>query len=235
MKSIIILNHNQKSYQSQSHFAINFGCCLANKKKRVLVFSTILSPKYFNKIKTNTLISEEFKSIINFKLYQYQKNLDILMFGTDTNQKLKINNIDEVLRLLKKQLRLLDEKYDYLVIDLKNQWSILDDYFIRNDEIFLINFLEFMKNTKFNIVDNFNCFKTKYNLDITKYPFIISNYDGYNNECLYIYSTLKTQYNVKKIFYIDESFDQLINFIRHKPWSKSSIILETLIEKEFRL
>ncbi|MBP5257061.1 MAG: hypothetical protein J6Y96_01765 [Mycoplasma sp.] len=235
MKNIIILNHNQKSYQSQSYFAINFGCCLASKKKKVLVFSTILSPKYFNEIKINTSINNKFKSIINFKLYQYQKNLDVLMFGTDTNQKLKINNIDEVLRLLKKQLKLLDEKYDYLIIDLKNQWLILDEYFIRSDEMFLINFLEFIKNTKFNVLDNINYFKTKYNLDITKYPFVISNYDGYNKECLYIYSTLKTQYKVKKLFYINESFDQLIKFIKYEPWSKNSIILDTLIEKEFKL
>ena len=231
METIIILNHNPKAIQAQSYFAINLATCLVNKHHKVLMFSTILSPKYFNEIKTDIDINKDVKSIPPFKFYQYQKNLDILMFGTDTNQNVKVNNVDEVLRLLKRQLKLIENKYDYIVVDYKNQWSNLDDFFIRNTKISLINFLEFTKNTKFTMLNNLNHFKTQYNINTFKYPFAISNYDGFDKECLQIYNSLETQYQVKQLFYFNESFSQPVNFIKYKPWSKNSIILETLIDK----
>lgn len=231
METIIILNHNPKATQAQSYFAINFATGLVNKHQKVLMFSTILSPKYFNKIKTNIDINKGVKSIATFKFYQYQKDLDILMFGTDTNQNVKVNNIDEVLRLLKRQLKLIENEYDYIVVDYKNQWSKLDDFFIKNKKITLINFLEYTKNTKFEILNNSSDFINHYNINIFKYPFAISNYDGFDKKCLQLYSSLKTQYQIKQLFYFNESFNQQINFIKHKPWSKNSIILETLINK----
>ena len=233
MKNIIIINHNNETYQAQSYFAINFASCLAKKNKKILIFSTILSPKYFDEIKTKTSINKEIKTIVPFELYLYQKNLDILIFGYDTNQNLKIKSIDEVLRLLKKQINLINDKYEYIVIDFKNQWSSLDDYFIKDQETTFINFLEYKTNTKFEILNNFNNFKTRYNVNILKYPFVISNYDGFNKDCLHLYNDLKTQYKINQLFYFNESFDQPINFIRHKPWSRNSIILDTLIEKNF--
>lgn len=231
METIIILNHNPKTTQAQSYFAINLATGLVNKHYKVLMFSTILSPKYFNEIKTNIDINKDVKSIAPFKFYQYQKGLDILMFGTDTNQNVNVNNIDEVLRLLKKQLKLIENKYDYIVVDYKNQWSNLDDFFVRNEKISLINFLDFTKNTKFTMLNNLSHFMNQYNISIFKYPFAISNYDGFDKECLQIYNSLKTQYQVKQLFYFNESFNQPVNFIKYKPWSKNSIILETLIDK----
>lgn len=231
METIIILNHNPKATQAQSYFAINFATGLVNKHQKVLMFSTVLSPKYFNEIKTNIDINKGVKSIATFKFYQYQKDLDILMFGTDTNQNVKVNNIDEVLRLLKRQLKLIENEYDYIVVDYKNQWSKLDDFFIKNKKITLINFLEYTKNTKFEILNNSSDFINHYNINIFKHPFAISNYDGFDKKCLQLYSSLKTQYQIKQLFYFNESFNQQINFIKHKPWSKNSIILETLINK----
>ena len=153
------------------------------------------------------------------------------MFGTDTNQNVKVNNISEVLRLLKRQLKLIENEYDYIVVDYKNQWTNLDDFFIKDEKISLINFLEFTKNTKFAILNNSNHFKNQYNINIFKYPFVISNYDGFDKECLHLYNSLKAQYQVNWLFYFNESFNQPINFIKHKPWSKNSIILETLVDK----
>lgn len=231
MNKIIILNHNQNSSKSASFFALNLASNIVNNSKKVLVFSTILSPQYFSELKSEMIISKSTKQILPFKIYRYKHKLNILLFGADTDQNIKIKSINEVLRLLKRQLELIQTNYDYLIIDLKNQWTTLDNYFIDDANVSFINYLEYEENVKFSLVENFNYFKTKHNINIFNYPFAISNYNGIDKNCLNLYSSLRTQWNVNELYCFNEPFSSYVNYVRQKPWSKNSIALESLIKK----
>jgi len=231
MKKIIVLNHNPNSSKAASFFTLNLASKIVNNSKKVLVFSTILSTEYFNDLRPETTIFKSTKIVPPFKAYRYKHHLNVLFFGTDTDQNIKIKNIDEVLRLLKRQIELVQTNYDYLIIDLKNQWTILDNYFISDKEAAFINYLEYEENTKFSLVENFNYFKSNHNVNIFDYPFAISNYDGIEKDCLNLYNSLKNQWNVKDLYCFNESFSSYTNYVRQKPWSKNSITLDSLVKK----
>ena len=231
MKKIIVINHNQNSSKSASIFALNLASNIVNISKKVLVFSTVLSPEYFNDLKPEMVVSKSTKQIPPFKIYSYKYKLNFLFFGADTDQNIKIKSISEVLRLLKRQLDLIQLNYDYLIIDLKNQWTILDDYFIKDDDVSFINYLEYEENVKFPLIENFHYFKKNYNINIFNYPFAISNYDGINKNCLNLYNSLRMQWNIKELYCFNEPFNSYVNYIRQKPWSKNSITLELLVKK----
>ena len=114
MKKIIVINHNQNSSKSASIFALNLASNIVNISKKVLVFSTVLSPEYFKDLKPEIVVSKSTKQIPPFKIYSYKYKLNFLFFGADTDQNIKIKSISEVLRLLKRQLDLIQLNYDYL-------------------------------------------------------------------------------------------------------------------------
>ena len=231
MKKIVVINHNRNSSKSASFFALNLASNIVNMSKKALIFSTILSPEYFNELKPDMVSLKSLKQIPPFKIYRYKHQINFLFFGVDTDQNINVKSISEVLRLLKRQLELIKANYDYLIIDLKNQWTVLDNYFIEDDDISFINYLEYEENVKFSLVENFNYFNKNNGINIFNYPFAISNYDGINKNCLNLYNSLRNQWNVNELYCFNEPFNSYINYVRQKPWSKNSITLESLVKK----
>jgi cellulose biosynthesis protein BcsQ len=107
---ITLIGNDIKS--GKTTIAFNLATLLSKKSKKVLLINQEYTPSYLD------LLTNEHKNINKnvispFSLIEYDKRLNILLFS---NGKINPSKYD-YLKLFPKQLELLNNKYDYIIID----------------------------------------------------------------------------------------------------------------------
>ena len=170
--------------------------------------------------------------IFSFNLSSFLGKNDkkvLLLSSTLTTNELIINNIDT--RLIIKQIELIKNNYDYLVIDAKMIWSDLDLSLLKKYDInYMINFFDsseldislLMKNTK--IINSTN---KKINSEI-----VLDNFDRNNQISLQCFNQLIKLFPDKKITIINQKDHlNLINYVDKKPWLNLSVDFDDICNR----
>ena len=125
MKNIFVINNSNKLNNSYI-FSFNLSSFLGKNDKKVLLLSSTLTTNelIINNIDARKILS---KNVIPpFCIYQFNHQLHLLLLTPKNSANLNIKDISEITRLIIKQIELIKNNYDYLVIDAKMIWSDLD-------------------------------------------------------------------------------------------------------------
>ena len=230
MKNIFVINNSNKLNNSYI-FSFNLSSFLGKNDKKVLLLSSTLTTNelIINNIDDRKILS---KNVIPpFYIYQFNHQLHLLLLTPKNSANLNIKDISEITRLIIKQIELIKNNYDYLVIDAKMIWSDLDLSLLKKHDInYMINFFDsseldislLMKNTK--IINSTN---KKINSEI-----VLDNFDRNNQISLQCFNQLIKLFPDKKITIINQKDHlNLINYVDKKPWLNLSVDFDDICNR----
>lgn len=231
MKSLLIFNHNHNNQEIGTYFAYNVANKLSFNNKRVLLLSTAVSfenNQFIEKFEKNKC---EIETISPIKIYNVTNNLSILVIIGNVSNKINIKNILLIKKILFKQINIISNQFDYLVVDLRMKWNDLDSLFLKQvNSNQIINYYHFIENNNDNFLKKLIQFKKDFGIDLTKSPFFISNFDIKKKECMIFHKNLKQSINNIRLILTNDKFDNLIDFSNDNQWTDMSIKLSELVK-----
>ncbi len=126
MKTILIQNHDPKKQTIFKDFCLNFANAFTKKNNKVLYLLT----SFNYDLKNAKKLEAKIKTIKPFIIDEITDKLHVLNLLTPEAKNIKINQIEDILFVLKKQIKMVEKSYDFLVIGLLDQWHELDQFFI---------------------------------------------------------------------------------------------------------
>lgn len=183
MKIVLLHNIENKNTNLFKEFCFYLANSFGLKNQKVLYLSTS-----FNYEKNEQFKNSKTKTIKPFLISEFNSNLHILNFLTPEAKNIKINNPNDILFVLKKQIKMLEKHYDLLVVGLLNQWTELDQFFInlntnhyfyflnaKDDLIFPLSFLQHNQNKKSIIFANYSPLSKSSNNNLKQFRLTYQN------------------------------------------------------------
>lgn len=218
MKNVVFTNFTKEYDESYNYFTLNFAYALSRSQQNVLYFVTALSPFYFKDHLANKKNFVKKDIIPPFCLYRFDQYFDYLLLADPLSTKKNPIDLKNVHTILRKQLRLIQKNYEFLVINDLHIWpDILEDLKLTEQvNIVYIDCLHYsgLNQSQINPQNSY---------------LILDNYNPTDKRCLSIYAELKKAYINQPIYVLPYEEQPDSFYTKTNPVCKKSISFIDLV------